>query len=185
MIFNKTKRIPYVLQLFILGIGIFVSVTLFAQVKPLFSSFLQTEDEYVFFGTPSFMTEKEWRIGGLLPFVDSRHRIRFNLHGDDSASFYLYLAEEDLASLSYWFPMTLKPDGSFGVTHSEIHGYRISENEWVVSEISSSYGKLSADTLYAYHIRQVLFSAFWCVAFLGVAIAFFVSLIRKMTWRKI
>lgn len=180
MIFEKPRRLPYILQLFILGIGVFISVTLFAQIKPLVQSFASSEEEYVFFGTPSYMTAKEWRVGKFFPWVDSRHRIRFNLHGDESASFYLYLSEEDLASLAFWFPMTYQEDGSITATHAEIRCYRISETEWVVSEIKANQGGLPGATLHSYHFKLLLFSVFWGLGFLGVSLAFFVSLIRRI-----
>lgn len=183
MIFTKPKRLPYALQLLALGLGIFISVTLFAQVRPLLLGCLKPSEEYVFFGAPSFLAEKEWTIGRLLPWVDSRQRIRFNLHGDDSAYFYLYLSKEDFTRLSYWFPMNMQEDGSVSITHAEIHGYRISEKEWIVSEMSSSHGNLSADSLYIYHLRTIAFSLFWGSGFLGLSIFFLISLLRSIKWR--
>lgn len=183
MIFNKPRRMPYALQLLFFGIGIFISITLFAQVRPLFYSVLNSSDEFVFYGAPSYIAEKEWTVGRLLPWVDSRARLRFNLHGDDSAYFYLYLPQEELVNLSYWFPMNMQSDGSVSVTHSEIHCVRISKSEWVISEMVSSHGKISADTLYAYHLRTLIMSLFWCLGFLGLSVFFLCSLLRSIRWR--
>lgn len=176
MIVPRPLGVPIWFQFLALIFGLFFSITLFSHNWALMQSF--TDDEDVFFGTPNLLSEKYWVVGLFLPGTDARPRLRFSLNGDDNASFLLYLPEPSMQELSNWFP-AVATEAGVEPSHVEVHGVRISETEWVVTSLGSSYGEIDAEGLYSYQTRSAAFGTFWGLGCLGVAIAFFISIMRR------
>lgn len=177
MIIPRPLGVPVWFQFLALIFGLFFSITLFSHNWALLQSF--SDDEDVFFGSPNLVSEKYWVAGLFLPGTDARPRLRFSLNGDEQASFLLYLPETSMQELSNWFPAV---GTAFGVepSHVEVRGVRVSQNEWVVTSLASSYGELDAESLYSYQTRSAAFGAFWGLGCLGVAVAFFISIMRRV-----
>ena len=177
MSFTRPQKLPIAFQILFLMLSIYLCMTLFLHVFPLFKTIHKEED--VFFGQPSFVTDKSFTGSKIFPLLDSFHRIRFQLNNDTLVSFYLYSPKSTLLDLSYWFPLMLNKDGSMTPGFFEVRGYRISETEWVVSSLESSYGALLFEDLFLYRIKSIFTAFFFGSGFLGVAIFFFVSLTKK------
>ncbi len=182
MLFKRPKRLPYGLQILFLALSLFLSVTLLMQMRPLYKSF--SGEEFVFFGSPSFVSEKRWVGNRVLPILDAHQRLRFCLNGDQNAVFDLFVSEETFASLAYWFPFVFQENGLPTPGFYEVRGIRIAESEWVVTSIRSSFGVLEADELFPYHLRSAVVSFFWGTGLLGVACFFLMSLCRAVFCRK-
>lgn len=179
---KRPRRVPFALQGVLFVIGFIIGITLLSHMWPLYWSILQNDD-YVFFGKASALAQKSWLPGKFLPGIDERFRLRFSLNGDD-AEFLLYLPAEEISNLSEWFPLVLKEDGNLAESHVEVHGVRISEKRWIVTEMESSYGELPAEDLWNYHLRNAVLTIFWGLGFLGMGFFFLCSMIRKLVWKR-
>lgn len=175
---KRPRRIPYALQGVIFTVGFFVSVTLLVHMFPMYQSISQSDD-YVFFGSPSALSQKIWLPGKFVPGIDERVRLRFALNGDADARFELYLPEEKFAELSSWFPVVFEDDGSMQASHVEVHGVRIAEHEWIVTSMESSYGEIDSAELWDYHLRSAILTAFWGLGLFGLSLFFLFSMVRR------
>lgn len=179
---KRPRRIPFALQGVLFSVGFIFGVTLLFHMWPLYKSVLLS-DEYVFFGKPSALSQKSWLPGKFIPGLDERLRLRFSLNGDE-AEFLLYLPENEIPNLSEWFPVVLTDEGTFKESHVEIHGVRVSEKTWVVTEMESTYGDLFAEDLWNYHLRNALLTAFWGLGLVGMALFFLCSMLRRLVFKR-
>lgn len=153
--------------------AVFLAVFIFLQVQPFYKSFAQKEED-LFYGKVTSVAIPRGLNGSGIPLFD---RLYFHLNEDKKASFLLSLSPKQNESfkpvLEFW-ALTEMPD-PVGV-----RGRRISDWEWVVTEISGKDWGLDAAETRDFHLRSMVWYSILEIALM----AFALFAIRKSSRRK-